>query len=165
MTFPFPQLPMSWSESPQESLIIPSPGQRVTQSPGLQLWIPFLFYTIERRVLSSWLRLKKKRKRELGHRTVPLAMGGAGGANLFLEDPSAPLTSWGGKFQGKLVVLSVTLAPAQSISYFSPSRENEEGLYSTNYSRNMDSGSSCATLGKLFNLSGLPAYSSVSLFN
>lgn len=80
--------------SPQETLAIPSPGQRVKQGFGFYALNPLSLLHHLNKGISSFLRFffffKKK---ELGHRAEPLNMGGSGVANLLAEDARAHLTS------------------------------------------------------------------------
>lgn len=122
-----------------------------------------LSHHLIKKSVSSLLILKKK-KRNWGIKRAPEHGRVWGYKCVIAEDPSAHLTTWRGEFWGKLVCYLLILAPVQSTSHFYHLEIIRKNDYGSSHSRNRDSGSSCVTLGRPLNLSGLPAYSCVSQY-
>ena len=141
--------------------MIPAPGQRVKQgSVFMALNLISLSYHLMN--VSSLLIVQKKK--ELRHRTEPLNMGASGGANLLQQKtPGLFLLLEEESLGASLCITCYSGFSSECFPFLLSSHDDDKNDGGSSHSRNRDSGFSCVTLGRPLNLSGLPAYSSVSV--
>ena len=141
--------------------MIPAPGQRVKQG-SVFMALNLISLSHHLKNVSSLLIVQKKK--ELRHRTEPLNMGASGGANLLQQKtPGLFLLLEEESLGASLCITCYSGFSSECFPFLLSSHDDDKNYGGSSPSRNRDSGFSCVTLGRPLNLSGLPAYSSVSV--
>lgn len=143
--------------------MIPAPGQRVKQG-SVFMALNLISLSHHLKSVSSLLIVQKKKKKELRHRTEPLNMGASGGVNLLQQKtPGLFLLLEEESLGASLCITCYSGSSSECFPFLLSSHDDDKNDDGSSHSRNRDSGFSCVTLGRPLNLSGLPAYSSVSV--
>lgn len=90
-------------------------------------------------------------------------MGASGGTNLLQEKTPMLFLLLGEESLGaSLYITCYSGSSSECFPFLSSRHDDDKNDDGSSHSRNRDSGFGCVTLGRPLNLSGLPAYSSVS---